>query len=692
MSNEIYARHRRYERKRAAAVAEIGEPHAVVDIARKESCRLDLERFLVTYFPASTGLSPFSEDHQKVIGRIQRCVLEGGDFLQAVYRGFAKTTIAENAVIWATLYGHRKFVPIFGADASAAEGNIDSIKLELAENDLLYDDFPKICHAVRALENKAQRCASQTYNGEPTHIEWRSDTIVLPTISGEAGSGAVIVARGIESGCRGMKHKSPDGNQRRPDFVIIDDPQTDGSAASAVQTAKRINIIRKGILRLGGHARRIAVVMNATVIEPGDLVEQMFDPLKFPAWQGERIKMVRKWGKAHETLWLKDYANLRNTYDPARLGDQQRAHRAATEFYRRNRLKMDAGCVVSWEHCYDKDTELSAIQHAYNILIDDGPEVFASECQNEPLKPDETSEFSLTADEIANKTNGHARGVLPAEASHLVIFIDVMKNALYWTAAAVADDFSGAIVDYNTFPEQKGRKYFAYSEVRQTLAKVTGGKSLEECLYAGLDTLVGNLMTRKWERKDGAVLVPERIVIDANWGESTDVVKLFCRQSPHAAVLMPSHGKFIGATSRPLNDCKRQPGDRVGLNWRIPGSKGTRHLLIDVNAWKTFMFSRLRVGMGGRGAWSLFGSESEDHKLYADHLSAEMPIEVEAKGRKIIEWKLKASRPDNHWLDCLVGVGVAASVQGASLKEVSGPKRSGVRIKLSDLQKAKAKR
>jgi hypothetical protein len=640
----------RRSREQSAAVADIGDIPAVADPARREACRLDLERFLVTYFPASTGLSPFGDDHKKVIGRIQRCALEGGNFLQAVYRGFAKTTIAENSALWAVLYGHRSFVPIFGADAKAAEGNVDSIKLELAENDLLYADFPEVCHAIRALENKPQRCASQTYHGELTHVEWRADTIVLPTVAGSAASGAVLTARGIEAGCRGMKHKTPAGVQRRPDFVIVDDPQTDGSAASAVQTAKRVDVLRKGILRLGGHNRRIAVVINATVIQPGDLVEQMLDRGKFPAWQTERVKMVRKFGPAHETLWLKDYAQLRNTFDPEKLGDQQRAHRAATAFYKNNRAKMDAGVEVSWAHCFDRDTELSAIQHAYNILIDDGAEVFASECQNEPLKPQEAAELAMPADQIAAKVNGLPRGALPADASHLVVFVDVMKNALYWMAAAVGDDFTGAIVDYNTFPEQKGRKYFACSEIRQTLAKATGGKSLEEVLYAGLDTLVGNLMARRWERADGAVLVPERIVIDANWGESTDVVKLFCRQSPHAAVLMPSHGKYIGATSRPLNDCKRQPGDRVGLNWRIPGSKGTRYLLVDTNAWKSFMFSRLRVGMGGRGCWSIFGTEAEDHRLLIDHLLAEDPFEVEAKGRRVVSSRSSpAGRTTTGW-------------------------------------------
>jgi hypothetical protein len=51
------------------------------------------------------------------------------------------------------------------------------------------------------------------------------------------------------------------------------------------------------------------------------------------------------------------------------------------------------------------------------------------------------------------------------------------------------------------------------------------------------------------------------------------------------------------------------------------------------------------------------------------------------------EWKMRAQAADNHWLDCLVGCAVAASMQGvvlpgADVKTV--PKRP--RLRLSELQ------
>jgi hypothetical protein len=475
--NPTYSKQRRYEQRLSREASDIGDIPAVKNPQRRESCRLDLFRFLTTYFPNSTGLSPFSDDHRRVIERIQRCCLLGGLFANAVYRGFAKTTICENAVIWAELYAHRNFAALFGADASNAENNIDSIKLELSENDLLYEDFPEVCHPIRALEGKPQRCASQTYKGRLTHIEWTAEKIVLPHIPGSAASGKVIVAKGITAATRGLKHKQSDGTQQRPDFLMVDDPQTDKTAGTPHQVSKLLSVIKKSILKLGGHNRRIAGVMNATVIQPDDLVEQLLDPKRNPAWQGERIKMMKRRANAEEAMWLGEYARLRTSYNPEDLDDQQRAHRDATAYYERNRAEMDQGCIVSWEHCYDPETELSAIQHAYNMLIDDGPEVFASECQNEPLQPHADAGI-LKSHEIAAKINGLERATVPQNAEHVTAFIDVQGEVLYWMTCAWAVDFTGAVIDYGTYPDQKTH-YFTLSSAIHTLGKVVTGAGLE---------------------------------------------------------------------------------------------------------------------------------------------------------------------------------------------------------------------
>lgn len=655
----------RRSREQSQSVADIGELPAVIDPERREACRYDLRLFLVTYFPNSTGLKPFSEDHHRVIDRIQTCILLGGRFLNAVYRGFAKTTISENAALWAVLYGHRRFVAVFGADQPLAIGNIDSIKRELESNDLLLEDFPEACYPIRCLEGKPQRQHSQAYCGELTHIGWTADRIVIATIPGSPSSGAILCAHGLTGSIRGLKHKRPDGTQQRPDLILVDDPQTDESAHSALQVSKRIATIKKTILKLAGHNKTLAIVINATVICPDDAIEQL---QREPAWQCERIKMVRKWANAHETLWLKDYAELRNTYDKDDPESQKLAHRRATEFYREHRVEMDLGCVVSWEHCYDPEQELSAIQHAYNALIDDGPDVFASEYQNEPLPP-VGSEVILTADEIARKVNGYAWQKVPQDAQHLTAFIDVQLDALYWLVTAWSRDFTGYVLDYGVYPEQRV-DYFHLRDIRKRIADVHKNMGFEGALRAALTTLTDDLLSKEWVRDDNTRFVIERCLVDANWGDSTDLIYLFCRQSDYASVLMPSHGKYIGASSLPLNDGKPKPGELRGLHWKVPPlspGKLTRHVTFDANYWKSFSHKRFAVAVGDKGCLSLYKASPAKHRMFGEHMTAESRVQTIGRGRKVDEWKERPGRPDNHLFDCMVGACVAASMQGVSI-------------------------
>jgi hypothetical protein len=179
-----------------------------------------------------------------------------------------------------------------------------------------------------------------------------------------------------------------------------------------------------------------------------------------------------------------------------------------------------------------------------------------------------------------------------------------------------------------------------------------------------------------------------RLLIDANWGASTDVVYQFCRQSAHAAVVMPWHGRYVGASSIPFAEYRPRPGEKVGLHWRVPavgGKRVVRHALADTNYWKSFVHARLAVAMGDRGCLSLFGGS--DHQLLAEHLTSEFRVKTTGRGRTVDEWKIRTPGADNHWLDCLVGCAVAASMQGAVLFGTDAGPRKVKWIKLSEMQK-----
>lgn len=662
-------------RERSEAAAEIGLPPAVVDPARKEACRFDLLLFLVTYFPHSTGLNPFSEDHKQAIEAIETAILSGGRYLNAVYRGFAKTTISENAALWATLYGHRRFVVIVGADETAAAENIDSIKTELLTNDLLYEDFPEACFPIVELDNKFQRCSTQTVGGELTHIKWNADKVVLPSVYvndklSDSG-GAIIQARGLTGRIRGLSHKRSDGVKQRPDLAIIDDPQTDVSAASPTQVKSRLKLIQKAVLKLGGHNSTLACVMNATVIEEGDLIDQLLDPIKHPEWQGVKVAMIKSWAKRHDDLWKDKYARLRNSYNPEMPGDKKRAEQEATEFYRQNFDEMNEGCVVSWYYCFDAENEISAIQHAYNALIDDGEDVFETEYQNNPQRAGSDSFILLSVRAIADKCNEFERYEVPPECRKLVMGIDIQQKVLFYTILAVSDQFDIFNIDSGCYPDQR-KQFFSLKDIKPTIQQKHPGLGLEKQLEEAINACVLLFHNRVFTNRKGEEFRLGTTLIDAAWGESNAAVKKVCRENEFSNKLYPAYGKGVKASDYPLLSIKPQKGEfrptDTTVPWRMLPSeeRGQRHVIWDTNSVKTFLHRRLLVPYGSPGSMTLYNKKG-GHDLYAEHLRAEYAIEVEARGRKVNEWSLNPGRPDNHWLDCSNMAIVAASIEGASL-------------------------
>lgn len=666
----------RRSRERSEAVAEIGLPPSAADPARRESCRFDLMLFLVTYFPHSTGLNPFSEDHDKAIQSLEMAILKGGRYLNAVYRGFAKTTISENAALWAALYGHRHFIAVIGADKDAAEENIDSIKTELLTNDLLYEDFPEACFPIVELDNKFQRCNTQTVDGELTHIKWNCDRVILPSVTVDGvsseSSGAIIEARGLTGRVRGMAHKRPDGVKQRPDLAIVDDPQTDESAASPTQVQKRLKLIQKGVLKLAGHNKTMTCVINATVIEEGDLIDQLLDPIKHPEWQGVKVAMVKSFAKRHGDLWLDQYARLRNSYNPELPGDKDRAEEDATEFYRQHFDEMNEGCVVSWKYCFDPENEISAIQHAYNALIDDGKEVFESEYQNNPQRAGADSFQLLSVREIAVKTNEFNRYEVPPDCRKLVMGIDVQQKVLFYTILAVSDQFDIYVIDYGCYPDQR-KRFFSLADIKPTIQQKHPGLGLEKQLEQALLSCLAICCGSVYENRQKECFKIGTVLIDGAWGESTAAVKKVCREGGFARNgLYPAYGKGVKASDYPLLSIKPQKGEfrppDTTVPWRMLPSeaRGQRHVIWDTNSVKTFLHRRLLVPYGSPGSMTIYNREG-GHDLLAEHYRSEYAIEVEARGRKVNEFKINPGRPDNHWLDSSNMAIVGASIEGASL-------------------------
>jgi hypothetical protein len=158
------------------------------------------------------------------------------------------------------------------------------------------------------------------------------------------------------------------------------------------------------------------------------------------------------------------------------------------------------------------------------------------------------------------------------------------------------------------------------------------------------------------------------LIVDA--GFESETVKRLCRESKHAALLLPSHGRGVGAKDKPLSTWAKKPGEKRGEEWvigRASQARGSRHLTYDTNHWKMQTHKRLATNRGGRGSLELFGSRAGEHRMFGDHCAAELGTLVKAKGREVVEFALPPSKPDNHWFDGLVGCTVGASIEGSAV-------------------------
>lgn len=646
------------------------------DPDRRERCTKSFLEFCNTYFTETFPI-PFSPDHYKAIERIEAAVIRGELFALAMPRGSGKTTLCEIACIWAIITGHRDFVCLIGAEQHSAHEMLTSLRVELENNDALDADFSEITGPIRALEGITQRSSGQLYQGQRTAILWTADQLSLPSLPAlpwfgdkrPPGAGAIVRVAGITGRVRGMKAKLPDGRSVRPSLVLVDDPQSDESARSPSQCATREAILAGAVLGLAGPGKRIAGLCTVTVVRPDDMADRILDRNRHPEWQGERTKMVYAWPDRMD-LWTA-YFEMRREGQRVGSGVQ-----AADAYYLAHRNEMDAGAKVAWEHRKHPD-EASALQHAMNLRCDRGEAAFASEFQNDPL-PEQTSNLDLlTSGEVAGKINGHPQREIPLQAEHLTAFVDVQQGVLWWLVAAWQSNFTGYVVDYGTWPDQR-RAYFVLRDAKDTLQSRFPSDGLERQLFAGLERLAAELLARDYRREDGAAMRVSRCLVDANWGASTETVYQFCRASPHSQQLMPSHGRYVGASGNPFAEYSKKPGDQIGVNWRVPalgGKRSIRHAVYDTNFWKSFLLARLKSPLGTPGCLSL--NSGRDHGMLSDHLTSEVPVRVTARSRTVDEWQLLPGR-DNHWLDAAVGCCVAASMLGC---ETTGAEKPTHRVR-----------
>jgi hypothetical protein len=656
----------------SAAGRDIGDVPKVADWARREKATKSLRAFCDTYGGQAFHMK-WSDDHLRVLARLDEVIAAGGQFALAMPRGSGKTTMLAWAIVWALLTGRRPCVVLIAADGLAAARLLENIVGEISSNDELLADWPEVCYPMRQLEGIHQRAAGQLCRGQRTQIGITADELALPVVPRSAverdeqmnAGGGIAICRGITGRIRGMVYRTPDGRVLRPSLVLIDDPQTDESAKSASQCEYRERLIMGSVMGLAGPGEKLAALATLTVIRPDDLADRLLTPAKHPSWISERTKLVYEWGTGLE-LWSQ-YAELRRGEGGAK---------AATKFYRKHRKAMDAGAKAGWP-ARKLPEELSAIQHAWNLRIDRGEAAFASEYQNEPLPETRSDAAHLDAEALADRVCGIPRGTVPSGATVLTAGIDVQQSCLYWVVVAWQDNATAWVVDWGTTPDQPHGR-LRLGEISATLQKAHPGGGLESQLLAGCKACFDRLFAEEWRVEGGGSMRLDRAMIDANWQQSREAVLSAIKASPHSIV--PARGRASRATHRSgLMDTPRRQGERLGLHWRMPlparGTASVREAYLDSNWWRTWLSARLETAAGDPGAMLICGegrtAQSQARELI-EQLVSEERVTVEARGRRVEEWQLRQPGLDNHLWDALVMASVAASMEGVTLAETAG--------------------
>lgn len=630
--------------ERRAAFRDLKIPKCANPSRRARAMR-NYRTFLATYFPYEfTSWSPARlEMADAIFMALQTKTAQA----IAAPRRDGKTTITIGVLTFCILKGLVKYAVLVGATGSAADDLLENLKGVFERRELLLLDFPEVCIPIRNVAPAPARAAGQTVNGTYTHVEWSQDSVIFPTVKGSVSSGAVVKAFGITGGFRGLnKHF------RRPDLVIIDDPDDEESADSEEKTRKRVAKINKSIRGLAGEKSDIARVMLCTLINNTCAAAQYTDRKRYPAWNGRRFRMIDVMPTCCGTendLWARYVEILKDDWEN---GD--RFGRTAHAFYLENRAAMDAGAVVGNEHRYygeelDDGThrEVSTIQHAFNLIADIGWDAFCTEYQNDPPTTEDEESTKLKAGVVRGSAEGYKgrmtglpAGTVSPGTQFLTAFVDMSQYVLTWEVCGWGEGERCQVVEY-------GKQATDSVDVRGVMP----------VLKSALDDVAAHFKERGYKLNVG--------LIDSGSGLHTEAVYQWINENG-GGIWYPSKGDGNYRPPGLAHDKSR----KSGAHWNFsPQQKCRKPLVVmDADFWKTATHSAFRIkpiddeGRQAPKSIRLFGVDGGQHRTFADEIVAEQWERefIEGVGYKPGRW-IQLTKA-NHCLDTHYGNMVARAV------------------------------
>ena len=676
-TNKDSEKSRRARKRRSDILNEVGKiPQVPPEIlALRLEYSKDYVRAHQEIFKSSTGLKPFCNDQITSIHHSQQVIQRGGRVVKSEPRGFGKTSRSTNEFLMGVLEGAIPYALILGSTTEKVEEIITSITTELFENEELERLYPHVVACFKHVEKNPRKMDMQTYDGVFTHIYFNQGLIRFPILPGEPSSGAIINIR-PKKNVRGIyftdKSGPYAGQRRRPTHVLLDDIQTDEEAENPKTADRIVRMLKKSVFRSGSHKKRLNAVMTCTPIAPGDVSHHFL--LKEPGWQ-QVIYQMLKTRAEREDLWLGEYATRRLNFDRKVPGSEEKAALDALQFFKDNYDEMLRGAEAAWEWCYEYDEdpqlEIHAVQHAYNIMILEGMEVFESECQCNVIATGTANDITFVpAEVITTKLHPRKRNEMSVNQSLIVTHIDPNQDYItYLTCASTAHNLNPEIIDYGVYPHMEGR--FGKRKASRTLGHIYPHiPEVKDRVFKGVQDLLKILGDRVYRREDGITMGHNLILCDT--GYQTQQIYKACRESVHANIIKGCQGESYKAKDKGIADKKYSDACTKYYHCvLVPNPDRTLMVLtVDNNFMKTQVHAAWAREPGTTGALSLFLPEYEtQHALVGEHCNAELPMwdEDPRTLKKLIIWQ-QLSHQDNEYFDNLVGCFAGFSMLGCSFE------------------------
>lgn len=640
-------------------VGECGNPD------RREACLADPKLFLTTYFPERYKLK-FNAAHEFMIEEIVSRAKHGGRQAIAAPRGIGKSELVKGLIVYVVLAELVRFPLAVAATTTLAGRIYADFRRKIENNDLLKEDFPEVCDPVRALEGAPQRASRQHVDGIATNIVWTSEYCCLPHVVGSPYGGVKMAYYGLDSAFRGVNIDAD-----RPDFILIDDPETRESARSEMQSEDREQIIDRDIAGLAGQEQNIAIVALTTVQNRKSLSYRLTTPELKQSFNGRKFGMVQKW-PADTELWER-YIEIRQNAQIR--GDQYGTE--AVDFYLEHQDRMDAGVEMLSDHFVPIEVEgrqmvHSAIQQAYNRIADTSRDSYFTEYQNDPPEDQGPEGLGLTPEIVASRLSGLEQRQLPANTTTLTAAIDLGKYKCHWVVCAWWKGAGGCVVDYGI------------AEVANTTSSMDDASS-EPHVYRTLLDWREQLLATEYVDATGQMRKLDCVFVDS--GAYTNSAYEFARQV--GAPFFPVKGVAKYREKRKASETVK-PGDHMDASYQSAERLWLFNLSVDY--WKNWVHERFLTptfdeqNMLRRGSLSLFALPGRQvHKTFARHICAEELVSEfeEGKGSKTY-WH--QHEKNNHFLDAVTYAAAAGRYAGVRLlttsevknqaKMIEKPKRS----------------